>query len=99
MTTQYSMKFQSVDTVIADLFAANAQIQQQLDQLDSNVKALIARWSGDAVQHYYPLQLEWNNACKGLSDTLNSSGRVLEQVAQNTKTTELKNAAMFTFGR
>lgn len=70
MGVSYSMQLRKLSDLVVTLKSAAADIQAQLDALDSSVRELRSRWSGDAADAYDLAHARWTRTMSELNVVL-----------------------------
>lgn len=78
-----------------DLGQASTKIQQELDQLESYLKPLIATWEGEAQAAYHQAQTEWDKAAQNMQEIAAKMGMAVSTANDAYQQGEKKNAARF----
>ncbi|GAB3258468.1 hypothetical protein GCM10027425_19930 [Alteromonas gracilis] len=88
-------KFPQVEMTHQHLVQTVAQMNQQLEDLKSYLKPMVATWSGEASANYQALQAKWDTSAAELNQTLARIGSALEEGKNNLQAREKSNAARF----
>ena len=62
MVSSFSVRPEQVDVLASDIAADAKSIAQELENLNSQVSALIGQWDGSAREAYHQAQLGWQVA-------------------------------------
>lgn len=68
-------------------------LNSKLDDLQRQLKPLVADWQGQASENYQAKQRQWNQAQQQLTQVLAAIGKVLEQAHESYSSVEKSNAA------
>lgn len=95
MVGSISVRPQMVGQLSADI-ANNAKgISQELDSLDSQVRALIDQWDGSAQEAYYRAQNDWNRRIQEMNQILGRISTTTQQIADQYVESDNRSAARF----
>ncbi len=84
-----------LETATTDLSGDAAYLQQTLDELDAQVRALSANWEGEAQQAYLTAKRQWTESMTNIRQTLNSISTLLGATNDRFRTIDQQGAAMF----
>lgn len=70
-------------------------IRSRLDELESEVGSLRAKWDGEAQQSYDLAQAQWNQSLTRLNDLLQQIAGKTEEIAQGYVSTDKSAAGRF----
>jgi len=87
--------FQSIMEASQNTKATASYMNQELDQLKSDLSQLKAIWEGQAAVDYKALQAKWDNASTDLNQILSDISRSLDQAHQLYLETEQSNAQVW----
>lgn len=79
---QVFVDFSKNANVVEDLQLQTQAIIKWLAQLDGELQELMSSWEGEDQDAYRQRQTEWNNTVTAMSQMLQNSGGLLENVSQ-----------------
>ncbi|WP_194893006.1 WXG100 family type VII secretion target [Catenulispora pinisilvae] len=95
----FAIQFNGVDDTISALQKVSTELQAELDSLDSDLKGMLASWSGAAQDEYHICQTAWDNDAKRMQDLLTRASMTLGNVNENFKATEGRVKNSWTLGK
>jgi 6 kDa early secretory antigenic target len=87
--------FGTLQTGEQDFASAYSQLTSTCSTLDSQLRASLADWDGQAQQAYYTAQTTWDNAIADMGMVIQQLSQVVGTAGQNYTSAESTNAAMF----
>jgi WXG100 family type VII secretion target len=94
----FGMNFGPVLMHAQDLLQYTVQIDKFTNELEAQVAPMVAEggsWDGAAKRQYQTEKKNWDDAIRRMKNNLAGMGATLNNVHDNTKTTENKNAGLF----
>ncbi|MCB5909312.1 WXG100 family type VII secretion target [Streptomyces pinistramenti] len=92
MSGHILVNFETISQAASDVRRTANNIRSQLDNLEAGVKKIAASWEGAAQEGYQARQREWDKRAASLHSTLEAIAKALDNAAQNYRSTEHKNA-------
>lgn len=90
--------FMTLQEAEADFSMAFRALRDELDDLDRELRGLLAPWIGDAALNYEGTQREWNSAANDMSNVLRALGLAIGDVHHNYASAEKANADLWAGG-
>lgn len=87
-TGEIYQNFGGVAEMTNQLTAGKREIEDALDGIETQVRALVASWDSEAQRSYSVSQARWNEAEAGLIQVLNDVIRVVTSGNENMQGTE-----------
>ncbi len=81
-----------------DLRKTADNIDNELNQLESALKPLIASWEGSAQEAYGAAQMEWDKAAANMKEIAAKMGLAVKTAGEQYEQGEKKNAQSFSGG-
>jgi WXG100 family type VII secretion target len=95
MNDLIKVDFGSLAQAHADMMATTQKLQQRLDQLENDLRPLVATWTGQAAELYQAKQRQWHNAAADMQTSLGQLGGAVSQSHDAFQQAEAQNASMF----
>lgn len=95
MDNEIQVDFGSLSQAHSDMMLATQKLQQRLDQLEKDLKPLVATWTGQAAQLYQSVQRQWHGSASDMQLTLGHLGGAVRDSHDTFYQTEQRNAALF----
>ena len=85
---QYSV----VRKVVEELTDQTQQIINTLNNLEDELKPLVASWDGADQEMYRQVQMQWDQATKNMATLLNDNGTLIQSIHDNHSRDERRSA-------
>ncbi|MCP8708965.1 WXG100 family type VII secretion target [Streptomyces thermocarboxydus] len=85
---QYSV----VRKVVEELTDQTQQIINTLNNLEDELKPLVASWEGADQEMYRQVQMQWDQATKNMATLLNDNGTLIQSIHDNHSRDERRSA-------
>ena len=85
---QYSV----VRKVVEELTDQTQQIITTLNNLEDELKPLVASWEGADQEMYRQVQMQWDQATKNMATLLNDNGTLIQSIHDNHSRDERRSA-------
>ncbi|MEV5929303.1 WXG100 family type VII secretion target [Streptomyces cellulosae] len=85
---QYSV----VRKVVEELTDQTQQIINALNNLEDELKPLVASWEGADQEMYRQVQMQWDQATKNMATLLNDNGTLIQSIHDNHSRDERRSA-------
>lgn len=95
MDDEIKVDFGSLAQAHSDMTVATQRLQQRLDQLEKDLKPLVATWTGQAAHMYQSAQRQWHGAASDMQLSLGYLGGAVRDSHDTFYQTEQRNAALF----
>ena len=95
MSDRLLVNFPALQAASQHISTAISSLHNQLSDLESAAKPLVASWNGKAQQEYAVRQQTWTKAAQDLTTILNEIKRSLDESAREYQATEQANANLF----
>jgi WXG100 family type VII secretion target len=92
---QFTAHFPSMQAAAETMTIHANALMQQLEDLDQQLRPLIAVWDSAAKEAYYTQQLAWSTAMNDIQYILSEVGIKMNQAYEDFLHTEINNAAMW----
>ncbi|MEV1048905.1 WXG100 family type VII secretion target [Streptomyces sp. NPDC049916] len=86
------VQYSTVRNAIEELTQQTKQIITTLNNLEDELKPLIASWEGDDQAMYRGVQAEWDQATKNMALLLGDSGELVQSIHDNHSRDERRSA-------
>ncbi len=86
------VQYSTVRNAIEELKQQTQQIITTLNNLEDELKPLIASWEGDDQAMYRGVQAEWDQATKNMALLLGDSGELVQSIHDNHSRDERRSA-------
>lgn len=93
--SNYRFDFSQADSTLYDMNQINTRIKTALADMESQVEATLADWTGVAQQQYYASKQVWNAKANEMTVHLDRARATLGQISDNYGTTEQANARIW----
>lgn len=93
--TSISVRPEQVITLAGQIRNGATNIRTRLDELESEVGALRAKWDGEAQVAYDQAQAQWNQSITRLNELLQQIAGKTEEIAQGYTQTDKSAAGRF----
>ena len=92
-----SVRPEQVTVLAGEIDRGANGIQNELDQLDSQVKTLIGQWDGAAQQSYHVAQTEWNKSLTAIRELLTQFAGKTREISSQYVDSDNRSARHFDF--
>lgn len=89
------VQFGQLQAAAGHIDTAIGALHNQLGDLESAAKPLVATWNGDAQAAYQQRQQQWTRAAQDLTQILQNIKKALEESTQEYIQTEKTNTSLF----
>ncbi|MFD8263247.1 WXG100 family type VII secretion target [Streptomyces griseoluteus] len=86
------VQYPVVRHAIEELTEQTQQIINTLNNLEDELKPLVASWEGSDQEMYRTVQAEWDQATKNMAALLGDSGTLIQSIHDNHSRDERKSA-------
>lgn len=93
--SNYTFNFQQADATLHDMNQINTRIRTALTDMERDVEASLAEWTGAAQEQYKVSKLVWNQSAEQMSVYLEQARQTLLQISDNYGTTEQRHAQIW----
>ena len=93
MVSSFSVRPEQVDVLASDIAADAKSIAQELENLNSQVSALIGQWDGSAREAYHQAQRNWDVKLQEM--ILGQISQATSQIAQQYVESDARSAGRF----
>jgi len=91
----FTVNFPSVTAGTEALFAGTKIIDDITDQLERDAERSLSFWEDSAKEQYFISKRKWDVAINEMTMVLGGAGKVLNQISDNYRGTENRNANMW----
>ena len=95
MVSSFSVRPEQVDVLASDIAADAKSIAQELENLNSQVSALIGQWDGSAREAYRQAQRNWDGKLQEMNQILGQISQATSQIAQQYVESDARSAGRF----
>ena len=89
------VNYGALDAASSDLDTGAKNIQNALDQMDTELQQLMTNWEGEAQLAYQHAKKEWTEGMTGMRDVLGRIGMLVAAANQDYGHTDRFNASKF----
>jgi WXG100 family type VII secretion target len=94
--SEIKVSFAQLDGAASTINATMSTLSQALDQLDNDLKPLIATWTGQAAVEYLARKAQWQRAQTDMNTVLGQIGKAVAIANENYRAVERANTARWT---
>ena len=80
---EISVRFEALEAGAGGIRTSYARLTSTIEQLDGDLRPMIASWSGAAQESYLVCKQQWDSAATALAQVLNTIGQAVEEARQN----------------
>ncbi|MGC0142974.1 MULTISPECIES: WXG100 family type VII secretion target [unclassified Pseudactinotalea] len=91
----FKANFESISTAGADIVNGANKIEQQLNDMDTQLRPLQSDWTGAASDAYEQARATWTQTINEMKQLLAEIGAAVTQSGQDYQTTDSQNANRF----
>ena len=89
------VNYGALDLASSDLSTGASNIQNALDQMDSELQQLMTNWEGEAQLAYQDAKRQWTEGMTGMRDVLAKVGSLVSTANMDYNQTDRINASKF----
>jgi WXG100 family type VII secretion target len=82
------VNYSGVQNVVDVLQTSTQAVGRILDDINTIIQPMMARWQGSSVQAYSQVQRTWNQRTTDMQNVLSQYGPVLDEMSGNYSTTD-----------
>ena len=86
------VQYATVRNAIEELKGQTQQIITTLNNLEDELKPLVASWEGADQEMYRQVQMQWDQATKNMATLLNDNGTLIQSIHDNHSRDERRSA-------